>query len=54
MILDKWKLNYIGYLHSGGLEEAINLKRQNMPSKLYRFEKYEKIELIALDNTINI
>lgn len=48
MTLDKWKLDYIDYLHSGRLDEAINLKRQNIPSKLYRFEKYEKNRIDTL------
>lgn len=50
MTNERWKANYISYLHDGKLGNANKVKRENMPSKLYRFERVEDNRLITLRN----
>lgn len=48
MTKENWKYYYIQSLHDGNLSEANDIKRKNLPKKLYRFEKVEDCRLVTL------
>lgn len=50
MTSEQWKVKYIDYLHDGKLSEAHRIKRDNIPSKLYRFERVDAKRLVSLRN----
>lgn len=50
MTSEKWKGDYIGCLHDGKLSEANKIKRDNIPKKLYRFERVADNRIKTLRN----